>query len=51
MLLLLLLDPSPTGDYSEWDEGYTDAEEAAGGEDAYYKDHDEVDPLFGEWDE
>ena len=51
MLLLPLLDPSPTRDYLEWDEGYTGAEEAAGGEGAYYEDQGEVDTLFSEWDE
>ena len=48
---LPLLDPSPAGNYPEWDEGYASAEEAAGGEGTYYEDQGAVGTLFGEWDE
>ena len=46
-----LLDPSPTREYPAWDDGYTGAKEAVGGEGAYYEEQCEVDALFGEWDE
>ena len=46
-----LLDPSPAGNYPEWDEGHAGTEEAAGGKGAYHEDQGEVDTLFSEWDE
>ena len=45
-----LLDPSPAGNYPEWDEGHTGAKEVTGDEGAYYEEQVEVDTLFGEWD-
>ena len=40
-----LLDPSPAGNYPEWNEGH------AGGEGVDYEDQDEMGNLFNEWDE
>ena len=43
-----LLDPSPAGNYPEWDEGHAGAKEAAEGEGTYYEEQGEADPLFSE---
>ena len=46
-----LLDPSPVGNYPEWDEGHTGTEEATGDEDVDYEDQSEIGSLFGVWDD
>ena len=40
LLVSSFVDPSPAGNYPEWDEGLAGTEVAAGGEDADYEDQD-----------
>ena len=51
LLVFSFVDPSPTGNYPEWDEGFAGADEAAGGEDPYYEEQGEVDAIFDTWDD
>ena len=50
LLVFSFVDPSPTGDYTVWDEGSTGADEAIGVEDHYHEEQGEVDALFDTWD-
>ena len=51
LLVFSFVDPSPTGNYPEWDEGLAGTEAAAGVEGADYEDQGEMDSLFDSWDE
>ncbi len=51
LLVFSFVDPSPAGNYPEWDEGLAGTEATAGGEGADYEDQGEMDSLFDAWDE
>ena len=51
LLVFSFVDPSPAGNYPEWDEGHTGTEATAGGEGADYEDQGEMDAVFDSWGE
>ena len=50
LLVFSFVDPSPAGNYPEWDEGLAGTEASAGGKGADYEDQGEMDVLFDVWD-
>ena len=51
LLVFSFVDPSPTGNYPEWDEGLAGTQATAGGEGADYEDQGEMEAVFDAWDE
>ena len=51
LLVFSFVDPSPAGNYPEWDEGHAGTEATTGGEGAGYEGQGEMDAIFDSWDE